>query len=332
MRSRPGQTDRPATFVMPHLADHPMADRFLADAIAGLEAQSDERWQLVVVDDASPPSESLELLMQARDEHPERIHVIWMKSRRGPGVCRNVGVQWAAQQRSPLVLFHDADDVAHPERLAVTRTCLLSDGAECEFMYSPIIVIDEEGVEVPEDALPPSTSEIVDAHRDPPVGPRAWLEIGIRTGYATVTSTVSTTTSLAVRTPFPDVPFSEDSHTWLRMTAAGGGAHFEPSIPALYRIPGSSDAHRHRDRVGADCNRAKLEVDADGFLQALAIGLTNGSAAPEEAPELKRRFFERIARTMSQESEAELAERAQLLAGASVPEAIALGGLTSVGG
>ena len=112
------------------------------------------------------------------------------------------------------------------------------------FVYSAIEVIDERGLELPRERLIPALQEILESHEHSPVeGLDGWIRMGTETGYTCVTSTVAVRTNVAVAHPFPHVPFSEDAHTWLRMSADVRMA-FAEGIPTHYRVPQDARGRR----------------------------------------------------------------------------------------
>jgi glycosyltransferase involved in cell wall biosynthesis len=290
---------------MPHYADRTRAGEYLDEAIAGIRAQTNGRWRLVIVDDASPePSARARLLALAR-AFPDHIEVIFSDVNQGPGICRNIGSDRARQRGSEIVLFHDADDISHPRRLAVSQSIL--EANEADFVYSTFIPIDESGQEVPFDSLTPSIQEILESHATPVQGADAWISIATETGYTSLTSTIAVRTELAVAHPFPAASGAEDMHTWLRMSAGGGVFAFRPDIPTRYRVSRDGAGSANRGRVGADYYRTVVSITIDGFRQALDLALERGSLTPDQVPGLTASFFRRLARTVSREGRADLA-------------------------
>lgn len=297
-----------ATFVMPHYADAPLSGEYLDQTLESLHAQTDQDWQLAIVDDASPDSRDRERLQKLQKLHPDRIFVIQQDVNRGQGFCRNVGVRWASRRGSRFVLFQDADDIAHPRRLEVTRRTF-DERPDVDFVYSTFSVVDEYGSHVPHSRLTPSLLEIVQSHRDHPVeGPEAWIRMGVDTGYTTLTSTVAVRTALAMSHPFPHVRASEDAHAWLRMSAGGTSLAYLSSIPCQYRVPQGTAGSSDRKRIGADYYQRKAEVDTDGFFEAVSISLQRQTIQPGEARDLKCAFLRRLALTMEGEGQHSLAE------------------------
>lgn len=298
-----------ATFVIPHYADSPRAGEYLDQTLRSLHAQTDPDWQMVIVDDASPRARDRERLRKLQGLHPERIAVLQQDVNRGQGFCRNKGVQWARDRGSRFVLFQDADDLAHPRRLEVTRRAL-EERPDVDFVYSTFSIIDEDGAPVSHDRLTPSLLEILHSHRDDPVeGPLAWIRMGVDTGYTTLTSTVAVRTELALGHPFPQVRASEDAHAWLRMSAGGTSVAYLPSIPCRYRVPQQAAGSSDRGRIGADYYRRKAEVDTDGFFTAISISLDRPTIHPDEVPGLKCAFLRRLALTLEREDQRSLAQR-----------------------
>jgi Glycosyl transferase family 2 len=296
------------TLVMPHFKDSGMDDGVLEETLESLFRQTDRGWRLVVVDDASPDPQVRERLRELERGHPGRIAVIPFDEHRGAGACRNAGVRWANDRDSCLVLFQDADDVAHPRRVELTRL-LFSERPDVDFVYSSFTVVDERGDEVPAERISPSILEILQSHRDPVEGEDAWIPIGTETGYTTLTSTVAIRTWLGIAYPFPEVACSEDSHTWLRMLAGGHRLAYLRDVPARYRTPQWSAGSSDRSRVGPGYYQVMAEVDTAGFAEAMRISLRRGRIQPHQVPDLSSRFLTRLAVTMRGEGQVELADR-----------------------
>lgn len=296
-----------ATFVMPFYSDQPDALTHAVESVGSLVAQTDPHWRLVIVDDCSPLPEGQRVrqLSKLRSIDPGRVVMIRNAVNRGQGVCRNIGIEWAHRAGSPIVLFQDADDIAHPRRLEVTRAVIGSGAAD--FVYSPFTVIDEHSNPPAPGEVTPSVAEILDAlDREPVEGADCWIPIATRTGYLTLTSTVSVSTELARSHPFPDCRGSEDTHAFLRMSGGGGVFSYQPGIPAKYRVRtngGSAD----RARIGRRAYYAtKVRIDCDGFEKACRLALARGSVTRSQIAELRNRFRTRLAETIRNEGFADL--------------------------
>lgn len=296
-----------AVFVMPYFADTALSREYFTKAIAGLQEQLDPDWRLVVVNDASPREDEISFLEKAALKE-KRINVLHRPENAGPGVCRNLGVAWAIKNDAHIVLFHDADDVSGTRRLELTRQ-IFSERPDVDMVYSSFQVIDEDDRIVPDSALTPSILEILEGHRENPVGgANAWIRIGTETGYATQTSTVAVRSRLAGAQPFPDVRGSEDSHTWYRMCADGNVLAFMPDITSLHRVP-SGLASSDRERVGRERYYQILaDMNIDGFEKARDIALRRQTISPGQAAMIYPAFLRRLSLTVAREQEYELAE------------------------
>lgn len=303
-------TEGPATFVMPHFADRPRSLDWLEAAVRALLGQTDPNWVLVIVDDASPNAGARDRLLALGHEHVGKVAVLLQGRHQGAGACRNVGVRWADKRGSRLILFNDADDISHPRRLEAVKT-IMREQPGVGFVYSPIEVIDECGLELPRERLIPALQEILESHERSPVeGADGWIRMGTETGYTCVTSTVAVRTSVAVAHPFPHVPFSEDAHTWMRMSADVRLA-FAEGIPTRYRVPQDARGQCSRDRLGAACDQIKVSIDTEGFAEAMTLAMERGRVGRADAPVLWERFFLRLARTMARGAREDLASRLQ---------------------
>jgi glycosyltransferase involved in cell wall biosynthesis len=293
-----------AAFIMPHWADNgSLSRKHLDNAIEGIFNQTDGNNNLVIIDDFSPSGEVRQYLKKLGKTYPGKINVILENSNQGPGFCRNIGIQWALNQGSPFVLFNDADDISHPRRVEQVRQAFVED-PEVTVVYTTFAVIDENSRKFPEEKLSPSIVEILEGHRNgPPQGKNVWIDIGTKTGYINLTSATAAHTRLASRFPFPRERVSEDWHTWVRYSAAGGKFRYLPGIPTSYRIPMHSAGSATRSRIGGKNNfyRLMTKNSTDGFKQALAIALENKTLQSQQTPELMVRFYIKLAETMARE-------------------------------
>ncbi len=321
-----------ATFVMAHWSqNHEESREHLKQAVDGILSQTDDNWQIVIVDDLSPSLEAREYLKKIKELKPEKIHLIFKATNDGPGISRNIGIEWAYKNNSPIILFNDADDVSHPKRLDTVRRIFMGD-PEAGVVYSTFKVIDENMKPVPDSALTPSILEILEGHRENPVqGKDAWIQIGTVKGYTNLTSSTAVKTQIAYKYPFPEVIVSEDQHAWLRYSAGGGKFVYVADIPSLYRIPqGISTASRAR-REGFYSEKAV--VDTEGFLEAIRIYDKATGLRPEDRDSLLIKFYLKLAETLGREDQNSLA-KAQVVKAAGISrikteEQIALRGLQS---
>jgi glycosyltransferase involved in cell wall biosynthesis len=296
-----------ATFVMPHYSERLETTRPLFErALRSIHAQEDGDWQLVIVDDASPDPGVARHLDSAVADGRGRIHVLRQPRNQGQGVGRNVGIRWAAERGSPIVLFIDADDACHPRWLRAVRRMLEDRGVDV--VYTTLIPVDADDRELSPAACTSSIRRILESHKaGPPQGRDAWMRIVTESGYVNLSSATAVRTALALRFPFPAERVSEDNHAWLRYSAGGGAFRFVPDTPVRYCVPAAAG--------GSAFYRDLVRVDSAGFDAALDLAFDADRITLAEADLLRARYLRRLAETMAREDQRELAQ--ELLARAS---------------
>jgi glycosyltransferase involved in cell wall biosynthesis len=300
-----------ATFVMPHWRnENDITKRYLDETLDAIFKQTDPNWQLVIIDDLSPNKEAVAYLDEIKSKFPNKIFIIRKDTNDGPGYCRNLGITWAYEHKSPIVLFNDADDISDHRRLEVARKIMVAD-PEATVVYSTFKVIDEDSRVVPMEKLTQSIVEILEGHQGhSPQGINAWIDIGTEKGYTNLTSATVVHTELAHKYPFPPEKVSEDSNAWMRYSAGGGKFVYSGEIPTLYRIPqntaGSSSRSREGGKHGFYIQKAR--VDTDGFTRAVEIAITNGKIKVEQRDELLVKFYLKLGETLYRENELDLAQ------------------------
>lgn len=112
-------------------------ERFLAEAVESVLAQTYPHWELMLVDDGSTDGSS-EIAQSYAALHPARIHYITHPDRanRGMSASRNLGVRHA---RGGFVAFLDADDVWLPEKLE-RQVALLTEHPEATIVYGATLL------------------------------------------------------------------------------------------------------------------------------------------------------------------------------------------------
>lgn len=269
--------------------------------------QSDNHWQLFIVDDASTYEPAVDYLQHLQRACPEHIQLQCLPTQMGPGACRNLGIRMAEREGCPVVMFCDSDDLVHRERVQITRRHF-SEAVTPTVLYSSFTAVDGHGFKVPMHKVTPSLLEILEATR--PVAPQGhdvWKQIATQTGYLNLTSSTSVSMNTALRHPFPLESVSEDSHTWMRYSASGARFVFDPTIPVSYRVKvGAGSASRERD--AGLFYAEKVRVDTDGFNIALQMGVASGSVQGHtESNHLRAMFQLRLAATMAREQQQQLA-------------------------
>lgn len=107
---------------------------FFEEAIASVQAQTEGRWELLLVDDGSTDASAL-VARRVAAADPERIRVLTHEGgvNRGMSASRNLGI---AATRADAVAFLDADDVYLPEKLE-RQLAILEAHPDVDVVYGP---------------------------------------------------------------------------------------------------------------------------------------------------------------------------------------------------
>ena len=126
----------------------------LSEAIRSVREQTNDDWELVLVDDRSPSDAVRDLLRQAAAEDP-RIRVLERAENGGIVAASNDAVAAATGE---FLVLHDNDDVLHREALSrVARAIAAHD--DVDYVYSDEDKIDPEGRHYDEFRKPPWSPE-----------------------------------------------------------------------------------------------------------------------------------------------------------------------------
>lgn len=297
-----------AVFLIPHWTNDISKTRYqLDEAVDSIRLQTDNDWLIVIVDDNSPCVDAGKYL-QMLDQENDNIHVIFRSLNEGPGASRNTGIAYANEICSPFILYNDADDTSHPDRLKCVRS-VFGNELDVDVVYSTFNMIDENGNKVPCSELTGSIAEILEGHRKAPLeGADIWIDIGIDRGYTNLTSATAVRTTLANAYPFPKENVSEDSYTWMMYSAGGNKYKYVAEIPTCYRVPQTGGSY---SRIRVDhYYQTKAIVDERGFVDSLRIAGEKNSYYKNEAirDELMVRFYVKLGETLFRESEEGLAQ------------------------
>jgi glycosyltransferase involved in cell wall biosynthesis/SAM-dependent methyltransferase len=113
------------------------ADRFLQEAIDSVFAQTDDNWELLLVDDGST-DRSGDIARRAEERRPGRVRYLEHPGHRnlGRSASRNLGIEHA---RGRFVAFLDADDVFLPRKLE-RQLALLRSRPDAGMVYGATIL------------------------------------------------------------------------------------------------------------------------------------------------------------------------------------------------
>lgn len=89
------------------------AAKYINDTVGAIISQTIKDWELIIVDDCSPASETEKVLKRVA-EMDTRIRIMKTPQNGGAGVARNVGIEAA---RGKYLAFCDSDDWWYPTKL-----------------------------------------------------------------------------------------------------------------------------------------------------------------------------------------------------------------------
>ena len=131
---------------------------FIGDMVASVQAQTDGRWELIVVDDGS--TDGSQEFLQGLAAVDDRIRVLCQPRNRGANHCRNVGI---TEARGAYVILLDADDLLAPHCVAQRLVRMKASGAA--FMVFTMEVFEEKPGDSRHRWVPDSTRALVDFFR-----------------------------------------------------------------------------------------------------------------------------------------------------------------------
>ena len=272
--------NKTCTFIIPAYIKNLQYLAFLKETLNSIFLQTDNDWNVVIIDDCSPIS----IKNNLNDFDENKIEIITLNRRETTGYCRNLGIKWAEKNKSKYVLFNDADDITDKNRVKRVKD-IFKKYAEVDVIYNDIEIIDENSLKVRASKLSKAISEIKEALKNPPVGKKCWYDIG-----------TSVRLYLAIKELFPDEYVSEDSHTWFRY-AARGNFYFDRIMITLYRIPSFVERQSSNYYVD-DFNKCKIQVEIDGFNKALDIIFKEKGYEGESRTEIMNKFLLRLKKSM----------------------------------
>jgi teichuronic acid biosynthesis glycosyltransferase TuaG len=192
------------------------AQDYIAATVRSVLAQSHANLEVIVVDDRSPDG-TADIVEEIGREDPRTRCIRLEKNFGGPAGPRNIGVREA---RGEWIAFLDADDIWHPDKLAVQLKALAASGKR--FCSSKMMDFEDEKdlVFTPAEGCP--TREI------------SFLNILVKSRIPA--SSVLVAADLVRRHPFNeehDYKAREDMDCWLRCHEEAG-----PSIKILHPLIG----------------------------------------------------------------------------------------------
>ena len=193
------------------------AEQYIEEAIRSVQAQTMERWELIVVDDRS--TDNTIQLVQPIAKDDDRIHLLLNQINQGAAASRNRALN---ECRGQYVAFLDADDVWRPEKLNVQIE--KAETTHADIVYTSYALIDECGKKRYHDFVVKEQT--------------SFPEMLVRNVMSC--STVLLRRDLLLRHHFPEKIYQEDYAFWLTLLKNGCKAAGVPEVLADYRVRAGS--------------------------------------------------------------------------------------------
>ena len=195
------------------------ADKFIAEAIRSVMAQTHENWRLLVIDDGSA-DDTIEVV-EALCREDSRITLLRNPQNMGVAKTRNKGLQLCAGQYVALL---DSDDVWHPEKLE--KQLSLAEQTGADVVYCSYGMINQHGQKLCKDFIVPEETDF---------------------DHSLIQSVISCSTALlspkiTEKYRFDDQYYHEDLALWLQILHDGGVAKGVTEVLAQYRVMEGSRA------------------------------------------------------------------------------------------
>lgn len=292
-------------FVMPFDYSGEDSIRLLKEAVLSVFDQTDSKWLLFIICDGLESDISnknyLENILNER-----RVILLNSGKKVGPGLCRNIGCQFAYDYGCEIILFLDSDDVSLPLRLTTVKKAFNDN--ECGVVYSDFNVINLNGNLVDIDQLTPSLASIKRNLKKKPLTKDAWIELASEYGYTNLTSATSVLTKYALMSPFPPTYVSEDFHVWLNVSAQGAQFHFIDLCLSNYRVS-SNKSSRSRELLGKSFHQIKAKVDSLAFEEAVDVAQRKTQITSICVIKIRKKFIDKLVNDLLLEGESNLAKK-----------------------
>ena len=116
------------------------SERFIAETIVSVQAQTYQDWEMIIVDDCS--TDKTAEIVASFQEKDSRIKYFYNSTNKGSALSRNLALQKA---KGKWIAFLDSDDIWHPEKLEKQIEFMTKNNYH--FSYTNYCEIDENSKE-----------------------------------------------------------------------------------------------------------------------------------------------------------------------------------------
>ena len=117
------------------------SERFIAETILSVQAQTYKDWEIIIVDDCS--TDRTAEIVASFQEKDSRIKYLYNSTNKGSAFSRNLALQEA---KGKWIAFLDSDDLWHPEKLEKQIEFMTRN--DIHFSYTNYCEIDESSKEI----------------------------------------------------------------------------------------------------------------------------------------------------------------------------------------
>ncbi len=195
------------------------AERFIAETLHSIAAQSHQNWEAIIVEDGSMDGTE-KIVADFKESVSQRVHFQRQEKNQGLPATRNTAI---ASARGEWIALIDSDDIWTPDHLAKLVARALS--TQADLIHSGVVMFDSDTGQ-DQDTRTPSAQATAELPRS--------LFLG---AYIIQPSSTLIRTSLCreVKGFDPTCRYVEDREFWIRLVRAGAKIAYEPTISCRYR-------------------------------------------------------------------------------------------------
>lgn len=190
------------------------SEKYIADTIQSVLAQSFQNWEMIIVDDCSTDSTCAIVSRYATVD--SRIRLLRQEQNAGAGAARTRSMKASTGR---FIAYLDADDIWKPEKLERQVKFMLE--KDCGFSCTSYEVIDDDG-----------HKKGKEVHMLPKVNYRGFLTNNLLQTVGIMVDTDKVNKELLV---MPNIRRRQDAATWLQILKAGHECYGIDTVLAEYR-------------------------------------------------------------------------------------------------